>query len=209
MNFGKCAVLGDSYSTFKGYIPEGNAVYYSEESTAQKVTTVEATWWHRLITDTGSSLVINESSSGATICRTMYGNYTPDMSFFDRARKNLGESVELDTLFILGGTNDSWGESPIGEVCEKAVEDYTDEELRCVFPATAALFTFIRDAHPKTRVCVVLNELIVDSIKDEEERLAKKNGFDVIRLHDVEMEGGHPTDKGMAEIERQILAFYA
>lgn len=29
MSFGKVMIFGDSYSTYKGYIPEGYAVYYS------------------------------------------------------------------------------------------------------------------------------------------------------------------------------------
>ena len=42
VKLGKTVILGDSYSTFKGYIPEGNVIYYSpEDEHNSRVTTVE------------------------------------------------------------------------------------------------------------------------------------------------------------------------
>ena len=42
------SVLGDSYSTFEGYIPEGNAWWYSSSPQGPNdVVKVEDTWWHR------------------------------------------------------------------------------------------------------------------------------------------------------------------
>ena len=42
------AVLGDSYSTFDGYIPEGNAAWYFTHPQGENdVVRVEDTWWHR------------------------------------------------------------------------------------------------------------------------------------------------------------------
>ena len=39
-------IIGDSYSTYKGYIPEGYSCYYSNERTdAPIIKGVEKTWW--------------------------------------------------------------------------------------------------------------------------------------------------------------------
>ena len=48
------AVLGDSYSTFDGYIPEGNAYWYSSKAQGPNdVVKVEQTWWHQFCAATG------------------------------------------------------------------------------------------------------------------------------------------------------------
>ena len=56
-------IYGDSYSTFKGYIAEGNIHYYPRLD----LTRVEETWWHRLITEKGYNLIENNSWSGSTV----------------------------------------------------------------------------------------------------------------------------------------------
>ena len=75
MNFKNTLIFGDSYSTYAGHIPEGYAVYYSgKRATPPDLEDVSETWWHRLITETGSTLVRNDSWSGSTICYTGYNN---------------------------------------------------------------------------------------------------------------------------------------
>lgn len=42
-------IIGDSYSTYEGYIPEGYYVYYSDDRTAAPIVRgVEKTWWRLL-----------------------------------------------------------------------------------------------------------------------------------------------------------------
>ena len=69
-------ILGDSYSTYEGYIPEGYGTYYCKNgredgSPASKID-FENTWWAKLIADKGYKLVVNDSWTGATICYTGY-----------------------------------------------------------------------------------------------------------------------------------------
>ncbi len=55
-------IIGDSYSTFKGFIPEGYAFYYSEEERESTgVTKVEETWWHMLSNEADLNIVLNNS----------------------------------------------------------------------------------------------------------------------------------------------------
>ena len=75
MNIGKALIFGDSYSTFKGFIPDGYAVYYSEEERPETdVTKVSETWWHQVINEANLNLVLNNSWSGSTIGYTGYNN---------------------------------------------------------------------------------------------------------------------------------------
>ena len=51
------AIFGDSYSTFEGFIPKENAIWY--KATKQKstdVTSVEHTWWWQVIKEGGYKL---------------------------------------------------------------------------------------------------------------------------------------------------------
>ena len=68
-------IFGDSYSTFKGYIPEGYEVYYSEEENSETdVRKVEETWWFQVFKEKNFNLMLNNSWSGSTIGYTGYDN---------------------------------------------------------------------------------------------------------------------------------------
>ena len=124
-------IFGDSYSTHKDYIPEGYAYYYCDGGRSEKepVTNMKAdqTWWGRFIKETGANLVLNNSWSGSPLCFT---GWVPDCSksssFVYRYEKLYSEGFfernEIDTIFVFGGTNDSWCGAPLGE------EKYADWE---------------------------------------------------------------------------------
>src|SRR5574344_1725373 len=120
------SILGDSYSTYEGYLtPDTNAIwYFAKPNTKQTdVKSVTETWWYQYIKDNGYRLCVNNSFSGATICYTGYGkaDYS-DRSFITRMNK-LGCP---DIIFIFGATNDSWAKAPIGEY---KYADWTRPEL--------------------------------------------------------------------------------
>ena len=55
------AVLGDSYSTFEGAIPEGNAIWYFKQNNPNQtdVNSVDQTWWTLLTKRQGWTLLMN------------------------------------------------------------------------------------------------------------------------------------------------------
>lgn len=62
----KVSILGDSISTYKGYIPDGNKVYYTGSNCG--VSSVAQTWWYRsLIKGLGMELLVNNSWSGRCV----------------------------------------------------------------------------------------------------------------------------------------------
>ena len=62
MTFGKVAIMGDSYSTFVGCLPENYRSYYGMENHLDMgVLRREDTWWDQLIRETNSTLVRNDS----------------------------------------------------------------------------------------------------------------------------------------------------
>ena len=62
-------ILGDNYSTFKGFVAEGCAIYYSAaERPETDVRRVEETWWHQVCQKADFNLLLNNSWSGSNIC---------------------------------------------------------------------------------------------------------------------------------------------
>lgn len=57
------AIIGDSISTFKEYIPSDYKYYYSKGN----VDKVDKTWWGQLVNKTGVNVVSNCSWSGSTV----------------------------------------------------------------------------------------------------------------------------------------------
>ena len=94
------SILGDSYSTFEGYVhPETNDVYPFETI---GVTSVEQMWWHKVAVEKGWVLDINNSFSGSLVCNYNYANFYGPHSFLNRM-DDLGQP---DVIFVFGATND-------------------------------------------------------------------------------------------------------
>lgn len=76
---GKLYIIGDSYSTFEGCIPEGFAAWYFSGGTdVTDVTEKNETWWHMLISKTGMPLLLNNSWSGAPVGSLQWENWTDE-----------------------------------------------------------------------------------------------------------------------------------
>jgi hypothetical protein len=58
MNTQTFSILGDSISTFAGFVPDENELFYPHEGV--DVTQAEHTWWYLLQERTGLKLLMNE-----------------------------------------------------------------------------------------------------------------------------------------------------
>ena len=209
IKLGNVLILGDSYSTFKDYIPENYDFWYPNKNEGlTDVTKVEETWWWQLMECTKSNLLRNSSWSGTTICNTCRPELDVQTSFINRLDKLVNdgffEQNNIDTVFVFGGTNDSWIDSPLGELI---FEGWQEEDLLCVLPSVSYLFFRIKNVLPKARIISIINtdlkETIVDSIKNASEY------FDIecLKLENISKQSGHPDIKGMAQIKEQILNY--
>ena len=208
----KILIFGDSYSTFRGYVPEGFAIYYCTEgrSPEEPVTKmdIDETWWRRLINATGAEIVQNNSWSGSTVCYTGYsGDCSHSQSFIYRYRKlceeGFFEKNQVDTVLVFGGTNDSWAKAPLGEL---KYSDFKEEELFSVLPAMAYFMDRLKRDLPDSRIVFIancdINPIIIEGIKTAGEHL----GVEVIELRDIDKQRSHPTVKGMEQIFEQVYA---
>lgn len=197
-------VFGDSYSAFGGSIPSGYAQYYP----AVGVTEVGDMWWSIFAKKTVSKVVRNDAWSGSTICYTGYNGVdcSETSSFIYRYRKLKSEgffdSNKIDTVFILGGTNDSWANAPLGEM---KYEGWTEEDLYNVLPAICHFAHTLKTDLPDARIVFIINDLIKPEIKDAMENAAKHYGIDFLRLHSIAMESSHPNKSGMKSISNQLF----
>jgi len=202
-------IFGDSYSTFKGLIPEGYAVYYSADTHPEsEVDTADKTWWMQLINETGSNLVMNNSWSGSTIGYTGYnGNDCSHTSSFIcrlRTLKQQGffEENDINTVFVFGGTNDSWSGAPLGEL---KFSDWEENDLYSVLPAIPYFLKTLKDTLPEADIYCLVNTGIKPEIIEGLKTASEKTGVKAISFEYIDKIGGHPTYKGMTDIKEQIL----
>ena len=211
MSLGNVMIFGDSYSTYKGYIPEGYAVYYSgNRETPPDVSDVTKTWWHQVITETDSTLVQNNSWSGSTIGYTGYGytDRSASSSFIYRFEKLLKEGFfkenRIDTLFVFGGTNDSWCQAPVGQ---PQFSDWTRDSLFFVLPAVCYFFKRLKEELPNTDIICIINNGIRRDITEGLRKISEHYGIRYISFENttIDKQNGHPTEQGMIDIKNHII----
>lgn len=197
-------IMGDSYSTYKGHIPNGYSFYYSDErSAAPVIRGVEKTWWRILAKENNLNIVLNDSFSGSTVCNTVRENFPVQSSFINRIdsyiSKNFFTENKINTFFIFGGTNDSWINSPIGEL---KYSNFTEDELKCVLPAFCYLIHKAKTV--ADNVVVIINTDLKPEITEGITTACLKNEVEYLILKDIEKEYGHPTELGMKQIAEQV-----
>ena len=198
----RMAILGDSYSTYQGYItPATNEPWYlcnNDNPERTNVNDVTLTWWYQLIAQTGYRLEINNSYSGATICFTGYNgdDYQP-RSIITRA-DNLGSP---DVILVFGGTNASWANSPIGEY---KYSGWTNEDLYNYRPAICYLAEYLKNRYQGVKVFFIINTELKPEITDGIKHVCERYGHSFIELHDITKMWGHPDINGMKAICEQV-----
>ena len=197
------SILGDSYSTFEGYIPPANESWYFTEPVNGRtdVVDVKQTWWWQLISEGGYILGVNDSYSGATICFTGYNGEDYSSRSFITRLPHLGSP---DILLIFGATNDSWAQSPIGEY---AYGNTPRERLFEFRPAMGKLLCEAQNRYPGTRIVFIINSQLKPEIVNSIKAVCAHYGVEYIELHDIDKLTGHPSVKGMSQIKTQILDF--
>lgn len=147
----KLSILGDSISTFDGWIPEGYACFFPMNG---DVAQVEQTWWQIVLQNTGMELCVNGSSSGSTCA----GDSTsPDDCGYGCSDYRIGDLIRSDgclpdVIIVYMGTNDFMKAVPLGDndgtqvveegvienfsdayclILDKLIDSYPDAEIYC------------------------------------------------------------------------------
>ena len=203
----RVSILGDSYSTFAGWIPDGAISWYGDPTRASwnqtDVHEVEQTWWHLLLTSLDADLCVNNSSSGTTISDYGYDGADVRMTSFIERAGSLGESPDL--ILVFGGTNDAWADDPIGYWSSK----YTGRPIRSFLPAMRRMCEDLNRLYPKAQKIMIVNELLnhqwgssyVDTMYEVAEYYGwKACGVDIINCRGND----HPNQVGMRLIAKAV-----
>ena len=202
------SILGDSYSTFEGYVdPETNDCW--PHYTDIGVTNVEQMWWHKVATEMDWVLDKNNSFSGALICnyQDFEGGSHYEPNSFVRRVNNLGNP---NVIFILGGTNDVWQDAPFGEY---VYADWTDEQLCAFRPALANVLDNMKRLYPNAKLYFLLETDPCPGGISEETRLNLVESVHRITNHynvdcidlTIHKDWWHPDAQGQDDIARQVL----
>ena len=181
----KVSVLGDSYSTFQGYNPDNYRPFYPDAN--NDVKEVEQTWWSLYIQAKGYQLEKNNSWGATTITGTgFFGRDVTPSCFLSRVFM-LGDP---DIIFVFGGTNDAWQRVPLGEY---KYEGLTKADCMTFRPALAYLLHSI------------LNSELQEEVNESMREVCKRCDVQLVELHDIDKQNGHPSIAGMKSICEQLL----
>ena len=209
------AVLGDSYSSFEGYVdPETNDVYPYENI---GVTSAGQMWWHKVAGEMGWVMEKNNSFSGSLVCNYegfSSGSYYAPHSFI-RRMDDLGNP---DVVFIFGATNDACvhGEDnvPVVPLGYDVFSDWTAEQLCTFRPALAYLLDSLKRIYPHAKLYFLLDmNLGSDGIDWDRRdafigaihRIATHYGVTCIDLEGIHKSHWHPNAEGQEDIARQVI----
>ncbi|MBR4308755.1 MAG: hypothetical protein IKT58_04075 [Oscillospiraceae bacterium] len=202
-------IIGDSYSTFRGYVPEGYEVYYAEEIIRETdLTRVEQTWWYQVMEETGWKLILNDSWCGAPMGYTGYEgeDCSQSSSFLHRLEmlkdKGFFDRQEIHRVFVFGGTNDSWADAPLGET---QWTNWEEKDLYNVLPAIACFFHKLREYLPKARIYCLINCGLKPEITRCMEQSCETYKLIPVTFPHMDRMGDHPTIRGMEEIKAAVM----
>lgn len=217
----KVSILGDSISTFTGYVPTANRCRYPQ---ADLLTNSKDTWWMKLITNTGMILGINESWAGSRVSwdgTTESADIGADKHMASDARiGHLNDNGEPDYILFYGGTNDIGGDVAVGtfdgsDLTTLAVDTFANAystaiiKLQTAYPdAKIIVLTPIYTASYYTNVEADTYNEVIKEITDFFGVLCintRECGISVFNRATYLPDGIHPNAAGMDLIYRYVL----
>ncbi len=108
------SVMGDSISTYQGYNPVGYYAFFSENG---DVADVADTWWQQVADDLELTLLVNGSSSGATVAGNSTGTEDPQCGCNELRTGGLAgaDGACPDRIIVYLGANDMIQAVPLGD----------------------------------------------------------------------------------------------
>ena len=217
--FPKFSIMGDSYSTYKGWIDAGvdfGGGGYEYPQDKYDLTSVDDTWWKQFEKRTGVQLEQNNSISGTCMSYISLNGSgtTKTVSFANRVTK----MRPADLFIIEGGTNDfSGGRTTYTKATDesingkKIVGDYMWDgflpdmpEYRFVRPTVAYLIYYLQFKYPGCTIVFMANNSIPQEGKESFRVICEHYGALYYEMHDVAKTNGHPVKAGMATIAEQL-----
>ena len=198
----RVGIIGDSISTFGGWIPNGYAAYYPNN--ASGILEVEQTYWYRLIYELMPDAVLDRNLAYSATRVAKIGtedNY--DKNDFVTRVDEVGFD-NPDIVVIHGGTNDRRASTanhvPLGDYGFDTPIDQLDRT--CFRSSYVCMVRKIMEKHPGVKiVCIIgdtLNTAKYQGLADSIRAIAEHYGFAVVSFtYALESaDGVHPNTDG-------------
>lgn len=217
--FQSYSIMGDSYSTYKGWIDAGvdfNGGGYEYPQSKYDLTSVDDTWWKQFENNTGCRLEQNNSISGTCMSYISLNGSgtTKTVSFANRVTK----MRQADLFIIEGGTNDfSGGRTVYSKAADESINgqkivgeymwdgfDADMPEYRFVRPTVAYLIYYLQHKYPGCTIVFMANNSIPEEGRESFKAICSHYGAIYYEMHDVEKVNGHPVKAGMTTIANQL-----
>ena len=190
-------VIGDSISTFLGYIPTGYSHFYPYPTA--DVCDIYQTWWMRTINKLGGSLFLNNSYSGSCVA----AGIPSDSQNPDRLSKFIMNGQTPEYIIIFMGSNDLASGINV-TLFEKAYRKMLDE-LLIINPD----FKFILCTLPENllykkneELRIEYNDIIEKISVDYKQKLVDMEEFSLVGNL---VDSAHPNKTGMMEMSEYFL----
>ena len=189
----KFSVLGDSYSTYSGYMPSSNWTYYPKNT----VDDVSKMWWYIVDEETNYAYDIINAWSGGTV--SLYSESTKGAgSPFVKRINNLGSP---DLIFIMGGLNDADHDVPLGEY---KYSNFENEDLNYFRPSCAYVISQLKTQYPSAVIVWITEAITAADYMTSIHTIC--NEMNVPYLDPVpEIVQKHPTAQGQATIANMVI----
>jgi lysophospholipase L1-like esterase len=211
----RIGLIGDSISTFEGWIPEGYAAYYPASSS--EIMDVSQTYWYRLIYDLMPDAVLDRNLAySATRVAVIGTNDNYDRNDFVTRIDQIGFD-DPDIVIIHGGTNDRRASTPshvpLGDYGFDLPIDQLDRT--CFRSSYVCMVRKIMERHPGVKiVCIIgdtLNTEKYQGLADSIKTIAEHYGFSTVSFtYALESaDGVHPNASGaqyMADRIYEVMA---
>lgn len=186
----KVGILGDSISTFRGYINAGYGAYYP----AGDVTSVKDTWWYKLIYGfmPNATLDVNSSYAGTRV--TTDPKY-PGYDFVSRCL----DFEDPDIIVIHGGTNDSNNGVVLGSYDWDAdAESLNPDHFRTAY---IRLIKTLKMHYGDIRIICIVGDRLNSGYADSIVEIASHFGIPCVNFQNdgdniPKVSGSHPTSAG-------------
>ena len=229
----KLSILGDSISTFDGYIPTDYNIFYPGSG---DISTVEKTWWWQMMNTTGMELNANASSSNTTITGDSLDTTgsAPGCSTKRMIDLTPGDDGPApDILIVFMGTNDFLRSVELGTFTEPSQQDegivtnFCDayelmiQKLNALYPNAEIYFCTLLetnagdvDEYPQSYPATNKNGNTIGDFNAEIATIASAYSYPVIDVHNCGItyekldqytsDGVHPNTEGAKLIAEYI-----
>ena len=229
----KLSILGDSISTFDGYIPTDYNIFYPGSG---DISTVEKTWWWQVMNATGMELNANASSSNTTITGDSLDTTgsAPGCSTKRMIDLTPGDDGPApDILIVFMGTNDFLRSVELGTFTEPSPQDegvvnnFCDayelmiQKLNALYPNAEIYFCTLLetnagdvDEYPQSYPATNKNGNTIGDFNAEIATIASAYSYPVIDVHNCGFtyetldqytsDGVHPNTEGAKLIAEYV-----